>query len=98
MRRPLIGAGSPSLNDNDGTKSKKKTLESILVIKQLGGDFEKKIPDGKAYEFAEEGQKILLSSESKDSLFQPGVYVFDCKKKELKKKMLLQMIRYFIVL
>ncbi len=74
----------PSVQEKkDSTKSKKKSTKSFLIIKQLGSDFEEKIPEANAFLFAEEGEKLLLASESKDSLFAPGVYLFDCPKKTL---------------
>ncbi len=69
----------------DSTKKKsKKKPDDFLVIKNLNNDFELNIPSGKDYTFAEKGEKILIASESKDSSFEKGVYLFDCKKSELK--------------
>lgn len=65
--------------EKDSTKSKKEPND-FLVIKDLRSDFELDIPSGKEYTFAETGAKILIASESKDSLFEPGVYLFDCEK------------------
>jgi len=55
-----------------------------LVIKQLSSDYELIIPFGNSYVFAEEAPQILLSSESEDSTFAAGVYLFDCQSSLLK--------------
>jgi hypothetical protein len=68
--------------DSTAKKTKAKPKE-FLVIKHLTSDFEQKIPAGKLYTFAEDSPKILISSESKDSTFDPGVYLFDAASKGL---------------
>ena len=73
----------PETKDSTDNKRKRKP-DDFLVIKSLQSDFELNIPSGKEYVFAEKGEKILLSSESKDSSFEQGVYLFDCKSSILK--------------
>ncbi len=78
-------SGQESANekkDSSAKKSKAKPKE-FLVIRHLGSDFEQKIPKGKDFVFAEEKANILVSSESKDSTFDQGVYLFDTKAKKL---------------
>ncbi|MFT5764493.1 MAG: dipeptidyl aminopeptidase/acylaminoacyl peptidase [Saprospiraceae bacterium] len=72
----------PEAKDSTDKKGKKKH-DDFLVIKNLNNDFELNIPSGKEYVFAEKGEKILVASESKDSTFDQGVYLFDCKKSTL---------------
>jgi dipeptidyl aminopeptidase/acylaminoacyl peptidase len=73
----------PEAKDSTDKKDKKKP-EDFIVIKDLTSEFELNIPLGKEYVFAEKGEKILLSSESKDSTSDQGVYLFDCKNSTLK--------------
>lgn len=63
----------------DNLALKKNKLENEqLVLKKLSSDFELVIPSSTSFVLAEDTPKILISSEGKDSIFEAGVYLFDC--------------------
>ncbi len=67
----------------DTTKNKKEEQEELVILNLKNQEKEVIIPKVKFYEFAEEGQALLVYSEGKDSTFTEGIYLYDCKKEVL---------------
>jgi dienelactone hydrolase len=67
-------------------KVKKEADESAgsLVIRNLETEEETLVEFVKDYIFAKEGPRFLLTSAGKDSIFLPGVYLFDCESPQLR--------------
>ncbi len=81
-------SAAPELSVSDTSKVddpevKKGRENDQLIVKQLSTDYELTIPSGTSFVFAEEAPQIIISSESKDSTFEAGVYLFDCSKSSL---------------
>ena len=73
----------PRVPKKDSTRKEIEKIENDLIIKHLASDYELRVPDVTNYVFAEEGSFLLLSSESEDSTFTPGVYRFDFAQRQL---------------
>ncbi|MDN5202625.1 prolyl oligopeptidase family serine peptidase [Fulvivirgaceae bacterium BMA10] len=65
-------------------KKKKKKNGSTLVVRNLLNSEEKKFEFVTAYNFTENGKKLILASEGNDSTFMSGVYVYHLNNGTLK--------------